>query len=72
MSKQSEAKERQMYSPNITPMVCSNCQHYKSKMTAVKGVFGGTYTEESDKRCGLGGFLVRKMGGCKEHKYCEA
>lgn len=72
VSKQSEAKERQGYVEKVIPMVCSNCQHYQSKVTAREGVFGGVYHDESEKRCGLGGFAVKKMGGCKEHLYSGA
>ena len=69
VSKQSEAKERQCYVEKVIPMVCSN---YQSKVTAREGVFGGVYHDESEKRCGLGGFAVKKMGGCKEHLYSGA
>jgi len=26
------------------------------------------YHDESEKRCGLGGFAVKKMGWCNEHQ----
>lgn len=63
MSKQSEAKERQQYVPKYEPAVCMNCVHYSSN---VVDRFGGTYKEENNKRCGLGGFAVKKMGTCIE------
>jgi hypothetical protein len=72
MSKQSEAKERQMYVPKITPMVCSNCKHFDSVVTQEPSQYGGTWTKETGMRCGLGGFKVMKMGGCNEHTYCGA
>ncbi len=69
MSKQSEAKERQGYVAKVIPMVCGNCKHYDSKITERKSVFGGVWRDESEKRCGLGGFAVKKIGGCNEHLY---
>ena len=71
MSKQSEAKERQMYVPKLMPMVCGNCKHYKSTITTATG-FGRTFKFESDRRCGIGNFAVKKMGSCNEHTYCVA
>lgn len=72
VSKQSEAKERQGYVAKVIPMVCSNCKHYESKVTAREGVFGDVWNDESEKRCGLGGFAVKKMGGCNKHLYSGA
>lgn len=69
MSKQSEAKAKQCYVPKITPMVCSNCKQYESTITERKGVFGSVYHDESEKRCGIGGFAVKKMGTCNLHEY---
>lgn len=66
MSKQSKAKERQHYVPKYEPAVCMNCVHYSSNVTERKGVFGGTYEDERNKRCSLGGFAVKKMGTCIE------
>lgn len=72
MSKQSEAKERQGYVAKVIPVVCSNCKHYHSVVTKREGMFGGVYNDESEKRCGLGGFAVKKMGCCNEHLYSGA
>jgi hypothetical protein len=70
MSKQSEAKERQMYVPKLTPMVCSNCRHFESVVTQEPSQWGGrTWTKETGMRCGLGGFKVMKMGSCNEHEH---
>lgn len=66
MSKQSEAKDRQQYTPKLIPNVCGNCAHYKSSTTTRQGIFGGTYTDEANKHCGIGGFAVKKMGSCAE------
>ena len=73
MSKQSEAKDRQMYVPKITPMVCSNCRHFDSTVTQEPSQYGGgTWTKETGMRCALGGFKVMKMGSCNEHEYFVA
>lgn len=72
VSKQSEARVRQGYVAKVLPMVCSNCKHYESKVTTREGVLGGVWHDESEKRCGLGGFAVKKMGGCNEHRYSGA
>ena len=66
MSKQSEAKERQEYVDKLIPCVCSNCMHYRSRFENVPTLTGETYRSETDLRCGLGGFKVKKMGSCKE------
>lgn len=70
MSKQSEAKQRQMYVPKVTPMVCSNCKHFESVVTQDRSYWRGTWTKETGMRCTLGGFKVMKMGICIEHTYC--
>lgn len=67
MSKQSEAKKHQGYVPKVIPTVCGNCKHYESKVTERNGAFGGVWHDESERRCGLGGFAVKKMGGCNQH-----
>lgn len=69
MSRQSDAKERQQYTPKLIAGVCCNCNHYVSKKSTREGVFGGTYTDESNKRCGIGGFAVKKLGSCAEHAF---
>jgi len=68
MSKQSEAKERQGYTPKAIPIrqTCANCVNYKSDITEKAGIFGGVYRKESNRRCTLGGFAVKKSGTCLE------
>lgn len=61
MSKQSEAKQAQGYDPKPVNPVCMNCKHYRSKLTEL----AGGWIDESEKRCGIGGFAVKKMGSCK-------
>lgn len=62
MSRQSEAKERQGYTPKAIPKVCMNCTHYRSEIVTTK--YGGI--EEKSKLCEIGDFKVMKMGSCNE------
>ena len=64
MSKQSEAKAAQDYDPNPVQRMCSNCKNFTSEKTERTGVFGGIYVEEKEKRCGIGGFAVKKTATC--------
>lgn len=65
MSKQSEAKERQEYTPKFIPSVCSNCAHFRSEFE--QHTYGSaTWTKEVNLRCGIGGFAVKKGGSCAE------
>ena len=65
MSKQSDAKLRQGYVQSPIPTTCPNCNNYRSKKKERSGIFS-TWIEESDKRCGLGGFAVKKMATCEK------
>lgn len=73
MSKQSEAKEAQGYVAKPVPSTCSNCKHYTSEITERIGMWNKVYYDESDRRCGLGGFAVKKQATCNrfEHKVTE-
>ena len=62
MSKQSAAKDFQGYT--TAQHVCATCTHYASQKVDYEGVFGGTYINESNKRCSIGGFAVKKMATC--------
>lgn len=78
MSKQSEAKEKQGYNPKPVPHVCGTCGNFESDMDWPKWVkdepekYKDFMTESSKKetntRCLLGGFAVKKMGTCREWK----
>lgn len=72
MSKQSEAKEAQGYVAKPVPSTCSNCKHYQSKVEVLRGYFQ-PYEKESEIKCGLGGFAVKKTATCNmfEHKVTE-
>ena len=63
MSKQSEAKARQRYVEKPIQSVCSNCEHFRSNKEPFDGVFG-EWTRESNLRCTLGGFAVKKTATC--------
>ena len=80
MSKQSEAKDRQGYVAKVIPSTCSNCAHFHSElalpswMAERNSIYASStgyspYTVErhgieSNLRCNIGGFAVKKMGGC--------
>ena len=63
MSKQSEAKINQGYNEKPIPRTCANCRNYSSELIVHRNSFGG-YTQEKNKRCGLGGFAVKKTATC--------
>lgn len=62
MSKQSEAKEAQGYTPKGRN--CGNCIRFSSQFKEYPSAFGGTYQEEHSKRCTMGGFTVKKTAVC--------
>jgi hypothetical protein len=64
MSKQAEAREAQGY--RTEPRNCSNCAHYRSDITEHPPAFswGNPYTTESNRRCSLGSFAVKKTATC--------
>ncbi|RPE05535.1 hypothetical protein EGT74_24435 [Chitinophaga lutea] len=65
MSKQQKAKETQGYQAKPVMPFCINCQHFTSKVEQVKSAWSvGTYTRESEVRCGIGGFAIKKQGTC--------
>lgn len=61
MSKQSEAKKEQGYVERAPQNVCGNCAHYRSAMSDYYGY-------ESEKKCTLGGFAVKKLATCNKHE----
>lgn len=81
MSKQSEAKEKQVYVAKVMPMTCGNCAHLKCDMELPKWMahenaashalgrpakYGDNNKAQKNLRCGIGGFAVKKMGTCDE------
>lgn len=65
MSSQSDAKDKQRYVEKLIPNVCSNCLHYRSVIDTHKGVYGGEWKSEKNRRCALGGFAVKKTATCE-------
>jgi hypothetical protein len=75
MSKQSEAKERQLYTPKFVPGTCGNCVYCEpvmgERLTYIDPLHWskGTHMQsvQTGQKCGLGGFAVKKHGSCTEH-----
>lgn len=63
MSKQSEAKERQGYTTD--PKNCGSCKHFQCDLEEQKGYYYKPFYIERNKRCGLGGFAVKKTASCR-------
>ena len=70
MSKQTDAKAAQGYVEEIDPDRCGNCAHFTSDKSTIDNGYG-PYTTEKKLRCGVGGFKIKKNGGCKCHKRAE-
>lgn len=64
MSRQSDAKDEQGYIEKPIPKVCANCRNYRSVVETHKGIFGGEWKSEKNRRCAIGGFCVKKMATC--------
>lgn len=66
MSKQSDAKLEQGYVAKAVPQTCMNCAHFalESQMRTSKYMPHKVYLDESNLRCELGGFAVKKMASC--------
>jgi len=64
MSKQSEAKARQCYVEKPLPHVCSKCEHFRSDEEVMLS-YGG-WIKETNLRCALGGFKVKKTATCRK------
>ena len=65
MSSVSQLKLAQGYVEGKDAPTCSNCAHYTSHIEHHKTVFGQPYTEEKDRRCGIGKFAVKKTAVCR-------
>lgn len=82
MSKQSDAKERQQYTPKFIPGTCGNCSRFScdialpswmQRQNVVAESEGKAprwdikyYGQEGNKRCTFGGFAVKEAGSCNE------
>lgn len=65
-SKQSIAKEVQGYDQNPIQPECRNCKHFASEFEKQEY---GPYEVETNLRCGLGGFAVKKLATCSKHEF---
>ena len=64
MSKQSKAKAEQGYQAKAVPRVCATCAWYRSDVSELTTSYGARYLVEKNRRCGVGGFKVRKKAVC--------
>lgn len=73
MSKQQQCKDKQQYVPKAIPQTCGACRHCVPVMGEVlmykdplKYAMGGTHviSQQVSQKCGIGGFVVKKMGTC--------
>jgi hypothetical protein len=71
MATVNEKKAACSYTPKVIPSTCGNCAHFVSTKEERAGVFGGTYIDESEKRCARHGFAVKKMGVCNDWQKAE-
>ena len=63
MTPQAIAKAEQGYTPKAVPRTCVNCTNFAFE-TVSKKAYGSTWTEDTNLRCKVGGFAVKKMGSC--------
>lgn len=68
MNKKAQAKESQFYRAKPKFPMCSNCKHFEMDVIE-KNSYGTIYNVESNLRCGLGGFAVKKQATCGEHSF---
>lgn len=77
MSKQSEAKQRQVYVEKVIPMTCSNCANCEPVMGKRLAYIDPTRTAmgthiatvQTGQECSIGGFSVKKLGSCNMHVF---
>lgn len=48
------------------PRICAGCCNYQSKIERIDTEYG-QITEESERKCGLGGFTITMQGTCDFH-----
>ena len=75
MSKQSDAKSRQGYTPKVVPATCGNCRNCEAVM-GERLMYVDPYRSEAgthmamtptSQRCRVGDFTVHRMGWCRLH-----
>ena len=71
MSKQSKAKDNQGYIEGPIPKTCATCVSLAMDRLPVVGWDGkpNGYMKETNVRCAIGGFAVRKTATCNEWKH---
>lgn len=70
-SKQTQAKNDQVYNPKPVPAVCSTCKHFQCDrvMTYAGDKWRDPKYDDKNLRCAIGGFAVKKHGSCKLHEF---
>ena len=68
MSKQNDAKNKQGYEQKAIPRTCMTCVRFAMKTVPVMDWQGkpSGYEKETNLRCTLGNFAVKKMATCLE------
>ena len=69
MSKQSDAKGEQGYEAKPRPTACQGCFYFKKDRKYSHSFLGKDYFKDSNLRCGLGEFAVKKTATCKYFLY---
>lgn len=69
MTKQEESRKSLGYLEKWPQKACGTCKHYRSKLLPV--VWNPGCSKEAGIRCLLGGFSVKKLGGCPSHEFKE-
>ena len=65
MSKQSDAKTAQGYVIKAIPKTCANCSKFSTDIhNEYSSYTGKTHPRESNLRCGIGNFAVKKNSTC--------
>ena len=64
-SKVQKQKEKQGYNADYKPMFCMHCRYYSSKIETLNKGYGD-FQKESELRCGLGGFALKKKASCND------
>jgi len=65
MSKVKKAKEEQGYQESPKFPTCNNCIHYKSDLVLNQY----NYQQETNVRCGIGDFAIKKLSTCRQHLF---
>ena len=69
MSKQSDAKAIQNYQEKPFVKTCSNCANYRSEIVRHGYNWAGAECfRETNMRCSVGGFAVKKTALCEDWK----